>query len=509
MRNPSTSEAPEPVATPDIRAASAGGTGGHPFEKPFCEMLEVERETIETRREQSLPGSFRPGVEQWTGLSLSGGGVRSACFNLGLLEALDERELTPPCDDRGAFAPTTRWSSIPPRTPASGAATKPKFLEMFDYLSAVSGGSYIVGHLAMAMQPERAGESGKGNRFGDLHFTSNSVPRWFWALGVWFLGFTFQLLKTGSLLVMALGIIAFVLRMCDAPDVMRFCGIVGLDSDVKRGFVPFWASLGVLLITWVIQFWGGPALRWLAWFASLVVVYSVSVCVLGRSHTPGAVAFWFHCVFLAVVLVLTAAFLFLARWTWTRRPPNRSNLTPLSISTPIRWLSLLPGFVALLCLAGLFTTGDVGFAVPLGEGDAKAIQEASDRYSRWGDYGFKAAIAAIGTISLAFLRYRDLINSTRVVADQFTNTKMRPVYQVVVFLCSYGLLLLVLFVLYGLVAGEDVSGYNDRREADPAAAFHKTDYQDYDKAWEKIDTDARNRKKPVERPGSPPRGRPG
>lgn len=73
-------------------------------------MLQHERQLIDTLR---APDSIRPDAPL-TGLAFSGGGIRSATFNLGVIQALAERKL----------------------------------LHQFDYLSTVSGGGYIGAWLA-------------------------------------------------------------------------------------------------------------------------------------------------------------------------------------------------------------------------------------------------------------------------------------------------------------------------------------------------------------------------
>ena len=79
----------------------------------FQQILEEERKLL---RELRRGGAPRPGQDgspqdqdEFLGLSFSGGGIRSATFNLGVLQALSELRL----------------------------------LREFDYLSTVSGGGYI------------------------------------------------------------------------------------------------------------------------------------------------------------------------------------------------------------------------------------------------------------------------------------------------------------------------------------------------------------------------------
>ncbi|HEU5117903.1 MAG TPA: hypothetical protein VFT74_14850, partial [Isosphaeraceae bacterium] len=100
-------------------------------------VLVAERAEIESRRKLVFRGKA-VSSENLTALSLSGGGIRSACFNLGLLEGLDRLAYRPESE-------TARDSRL--------GTTSGNHLELFDYLSSVSGGSYAAGHLATAMLP--------------------------------------------------------------------------------------------------------------------------------------------------------------------------------------------------------------------------------------------------------------------------------------------------------------------------------------------------------------------
>ena len=58
------------------------------------------------------------------------------------------------------------------------------------------------------------------------------------------------------------------------------------------------------------------------------------------------------------------------------------------------------------------------------------------------------------------------------------------------FLFSYGVVLLVVFLIFSTVAKENVSGYYDWRKDLPSAAFHFTDFRDSELAWGRIAYDA-------------------
>ena len=83
---------------PDNRAGDAAPEGAEPWDHPAI------------RAEHVLLGQDKAaGKREFAGLAFSGGGIRSATFGLGVLQALKEKHL----------------------------------LEKFDYLSSVSGGGYI------------------------------------------------------------------------------------------------------------------------------------------------------------------------------------------------------------------------------------------------------------------------------------------------------------------------------------------------------------------------------
>lgn len=95
------------------------------------EDLEAERKAIASRRKFVYAGGTGP-RETW-GLALSGGGIRSATFCLGVLQALARAPFKLPNENapppKGAEAPNPPWP----------------LLARFDFLSTVSGGGYIGG----------------------------------------------------------------------------------------------------------------------------------------------------------------------------------------------------------------------------------------------------------------------------------------------------------------------------------------------------------------------------
>jgi hypothetical protein len=523
----------------------------------LCELLNKEKEAIKKSREgiyfekkkikRGRTRIYKVRLStNLTGLSLSGGGIRSACFNLGLLEGLDRLE----CND--ALAEKLK--------PTADTGGRHNNLELFDYVSSVSGGSYAAGHLATAMlSPNTGMRTDSGAKFdtpewlGKVPLTSKTVPGWLWGVGVWFLGVAFQLLKTGSLLLCSLALLAFVMRTLDSRDAIRLCEVYGLDTDVERGFIPFWFALGIFLVgywikalkqrKWLVRLWFGSALV-------LLLVYVVIIMLSLWSHDHlwlrdnflfyrsfkdprvdelSPLSFRIQYFFLMVFPGITAAVCLAMitgqalTWLWHRlvralRLDGRfegflgrvggqaqQDQTVSWVTTEpaqLRRFLLVPVLVALFCLAGLVTTGDIGLTSNE-DGAAKlsASQQRSRELAETTNFIYRTALSLLGLTSLVFLFPRNLFKSARKVEDRASGRAeapsavlkrwgLEPVFRVVVFLCSYGFVLLVIFVLYSTVAGENVSGYYEWRDDLPFATFHQDDFKNQSQAWELIALDA-------------------
>lgn len=125
-------------------------TEHHPISEPFAEVRKKELGAIREHRKHRDPGNTTEIEKSLTGLALSGGGIRSASFALGVLQGL----------------------------------TKSGILKKIDYLSTVSGGGYIGSsltwflhkswdqddkHVRFGPEPSNFpfGERGKGARTGE------------------------------------------------------------------------------------------------------------------------------------------------------------------------------------------------------------------------------------------------------------------------------------------------------------------------------------------------------
>jgi len=101
-----------------------------------------EWERIENRRTTLGLDPFSAGEDAAWGLALSGGGIRSATFCLGVLQALAKAQLPQSAPRPVASAPKP-------------AIDPPSFLSVFDYLSTVSGGGYIGSFFCSLFVPGR------------------------------------------------------------------------------------------------------------------------------------------------------------------------------------------------------------------------------------------------------------------------------------------------------------------------------------------------------------------
>jgi len=478
----------------------------------FDKLQAIEHEAIQSRRDQLADGDVihrhSPDmVLQTTGLSLSGGGIRSACFSLGLLEGLDRLAYAPADETlRTTVDANSDWSH----------------LEYFDYVSSVSGGSYATGHLATAMLPSGGGDE-KPAWLGRVELTSKTVPGWLWGVGVWFLGVVFQLLKTGALLVAVLALLAFAMRILDAPAANRFWYVVGMRTDVTRGFIPFWVALGIFLTAY--GFHASPLLkRWrVPWFlyTSLVVILYLAAVWFMYEDVPGeatALPFDVHYAFLLALVVPIICFclrvLLLQAYRWGRtlvapsraegaasRPAPTEDRDQSKRDQLMQNVLLVPVLVALFCVAALMATGDIklgGFVDP--PDDFRRLQDKGEWFGELGNRIYELALGALGIVSIGFLFPRRLFQSARIIENKASEGRgeetkkgrlgLEPVFRVVVFLCSYGFVLLVVFVLFSRVAMEDVSSYMDWRNILPSAALHPSEFRSWDQAWEQIARDA-------------------
>jgi hypothetical protein len=132
-------DAPTPKTSIWTKAKALFGGKLERAGRELDEAFATERELVEKRRKGIAGGEAGGAIEgDHFGLALSGGGIRSATFSLGVLQAL------------------SRVSA--PKAPANTtplAAPEHSLLARFDYLSTVSGGGYIGAFFGSLFMPNR------------------------------------------------------------------------------------------------------------------------------------------------------------------------------------------------------------------------------------------------------------------------------------------------------------------------------------------------------------------
>lgn len=174
-------------------------------------------------------GTASPSVKHaLTGLCLSGGGVRSATFSLGALQALFLH-----AGPRASEATSSREDEDKPADQKK-PKREPSDLAMIDYVSSVSGGGYLAASLSLGMTRS------KGQfPFGDRESGSTETP-------------TTRHLRDNSNYLLAGGIISFLfvyLRgvvaglMAVLPIPIAFAALLALMfPDIWHLEAPFWES---------------------------------------------------------------------------------------------------------------------------------------------------------------------------------------------------------------------------------------------------------------------------
>jgi hypothetical protein len=227
---------------------------------PFSKVLEKERELIAARRQAVDPELPKEAEVRDTliGLALSGGGVRSASFNLGLLQAFFERGL----------------------------------LRHLDYLSTVSGGGYIGSYLS-ALLHDLGAESkvGKDNpRLRDELVENNETgaepkrvkrfvrhgqylyhPLTF--ANSYLVGLVLNALALVSGLVFVCALAAGLWRLMDKSPWSDWLLVKTRSLDLRS------------LDFWSIQEWNRPLLP--AAVLALIWLFVWSAASLGEARTPG------------------------------------------------------------------------------------------------------------------------------------------------------------------------------------------------------------------------------
>jgi hypothetical protein len=172
------------------------------------------------------------------GLALSGGGLRSACFSLGVVQA---------------FFQTGLWRYI-------------------DYLSTVSGGGYIGGFLSSyvvyreskveketcPLLPRKECNLRQPPDVQRFIYGGRYLVRPWEIANKYLIGLLFVNAATFSGLVAICAAVAYVWRLLDGDSVreaVQLLGIDGLSSDAVSPFWPFFLFTVLWLMAWVISYW--------------------------------------------------------------------------------------------------------------------------------------------------------------------------------------------------------------------------------------------------------------
>jgi hypothetical protein len=232
-------------------------------------------------------------TEDLVGLALSGGGIRSASFNLGLLEALN----------------------------ADATADK-NLLRQIDYLSTVSGGGYIGSHLSSQLVqpgstidnlPLRAGPGGEPTpHVWRMIHGGKYLNRPLHLVNRYLIGLVYNnIVFIGAALALTL-LIALLWRGLDWPPVHSFLTWLsgGAILDYNRPFLPGLVMLLAWFVCWAILYWAWIC-KDLSLRSRLLLEASIAAAIVGlgllvREFMWGK--FWPFVLTLAVVVVFAALF---------------------------------------------------------------------------------------------------------------------------------------------------------------------------------------------------------
>ena len=255
-------------------------------ETEFSVIRERELDEIEKRRreagigaESEKEGSEKPASENLVGLALSGGGVRSASFNLGFLQSLYQ----------------------------TGA------LRHIDYMSTVSGGGYVGSSLSsLALHPETEFDWKKrvpnNNHSDGSDETDNDEalfplspkkdgrqpprvlelihggqylrkPLIF--LNRYLVGVLLTNIVALSLVFAIASIAAWMFRYLDHTWTINWLYALGFQGDIARAFFPAFLFFILWLVMWAISYWRRGAQaegRVARWFMTLTIVSLLLAC---------------------------------------------------------------------------------------------------------------------------------------------------------------------------------------------------------------------------------------
>ncbi|MBI3469493.1 MAG: hypothetical protein HY000_41355 [Planctomycetes bacterium] len=223
------------------------------------DLQQVRRQELEEikqrRRVRRMPERKDLG-NNLVGLALSGGGLRSACFSLGLVQA---------------FHKTGLW-------------------KFFDYLSTVSGGGYVGSYLSSKVlsdgQPfdkenfplSPGADKKQPPEVQKFIYGGRYLLRLWHLANAYFIGLVFTNLAIFSLLVAVCALIALLWRCLDYPGFRDRLALVGLDNDLYAAMWPFIGFGSAWLIAWVVSYFRreaeapGKIARYLLYFTGVPLI---------------------------------------------------------------------------------------------------------------------------------------------------------------------------------------------------------------------------------------------
>jgi hypothetical protein len=258
------------------------------FRRELQEILKRRREA-NLKVEADEAGNPRSPEDSLVGLALSGGGVRSAAFNLGLLQALHDHDV----------------------------------LRHIDYMSTVSGGGYVgaslsslalhpqtdfgfktkhhettVGQESVLNDPSRGTALESGSLVDRFSLTSSEdgrqpprvlelihgggyLRRPLIFLNRYLIGVILTNIVALSMVFALAALTAWMFRWLDDPWVSSWVQVLGFRGDAGRAFFPTVLFFALWLLMWAVSYWrsGSQAEGRVArWFMTLTIVSFLLAC---------------------------------------------------------------------------------------------------------------------------------------------------------------------------------------------------------------------------------------
>jgi hypothetical protein len=251
-----------------MRSSVESGPNGDSLVTDPHDVYAAESESIRQRRRRAWSRAGKGSRNHWApqspngdddyvGLALSGGGIRSASVGLGALQALCRSGL----------------------------------IRSIDYLSTVSGGGYIGGFFSSAAVSRRVGSEqifndsqlGEPNCVKRLIYGGKYLYRPWEAANKYLIGLLLINLSICAGMVALGAALALIWRSLDAVIVRDFLDLFRLNSDILAAFLPFYVFFALWFGSWMLSNFrheaeapGRWAQRWLYFaVAALLIGFAV------------------------------------------------------------------------------------------------------------------------------------------------------------------------------------------------------------------------------------------